>query len=86
VQVINATIQGGTLNTLGGGTVASAGTTATLDGTTHGALTISAGKRKCRGPNQLRKTARGAVFQFTLASEFFPSTLSLLGSWCLGIS
>jgi hypothetical protein len=43
VQVLDATIQGGTLNALGGGTMASAGTTATLDGSTNGALTISAG-------------------------------------------
>ena len=43
VEVINATIEGGTLNTLGGGTMESAGSDATLDGTTHGALTISAG-------------------------------------------
>ena len=44
VQLKSATIQGGTLNALGGGTMETTpGTTATLDGTTHGALTISAG-------------------------------------------
>jgi hypothetical protein len=44
VKVINATIQGGTLNALGGGTMETvAGDTGTLDGKTHGALTISAG-------------------------------------------
>ena len=45
VQVINSTIiQGGTLNVLGGGTMETAqGSASTLDGTTNGALTISAG-------------------------------------------
>jgi hypothetical protein len=44
VRVINATIQGGTLNTLGGATMETVGgDTGTLDGKTHGALTISAG-------------------------------------------
>ena len=43
VEVINATIQGGTLNTLAGGTMESAGSDATLDGKTQGALTISTG-------------------------------------------
>ena len=43
VRVINATIEGGTLNVLGGGTMDTAPGTSTLDGKTHGALTISAG-------------------------------------------
>jgi hypothetical protein len=44
VQVNGSTIQGGTLNTLGGGTLETApGFNSTLDGSTHGALTISAG-------------------------------------------
>jgi hypothetical protein len=44
VQLVSATIQGGTLNELGGGTFETAsGQNATLDGSTHGALTISAG-------------------------------------------
>jgi len=42
VDVVNATVQGGTLNVLGGGTMETSGTSV-LDGTTHGALTISAG-------------------------------------------
>ena len=42
VKLISATIQGGTLNVLGGGTMETV-SSATLDGKTHGALTISAG-------------------------------------------
>jgi hypothetical protein len=44
VVVNSSTIQGGTLNELGGGTMETASSeNATLDGSTHGALTISAG-------------------------------------------
>jgi hypothetical protein len=44
VKLINATIEGGSLNVLGGGTMETvAGDTGTLDGKSHGALTISAG-------------------------------------------
>jgi hypothetical protein len=43
VQVVNATVQGGTLNNTAGGLLETAGSGATLDGTTQGALTISTG-------------------------------------------
>ena len=42
VQLINATIQGGTLNNASGGTLDSV-SSAELDGSTQGALTISTG-------------------------------------------
>jgi hypothetical protein len=42
VEVVNADIQGGTLNTLNGGTLETVGSS-TLDGITHGALTLSKG-------------------------------------------
>ena len=42
VELIGATIQGGTLNTLSGGTLGSFGTVV-LDGTTNGTLTLSGG-------------------------------------------
>jgi hypothetical protein len=46
----NSTIQGGTLNTLGGGTMGTnPGFNSTLDGSTHGALTISAGSTYTNG-------------------------------------
>ena len=42
--LVNATLQGGTLNTLAGGTIDTVGgTTGTLDGSTNGALAISSG-------------------------------------------
>jgi hypothetical protein len=44
VQLVNAAVQGGTLNTLNGGTMATAGSVGTLDGSTaSGAVTISTG-------------------------------------------
>jgi hypothetical protein len=43
VEVYNATVEGGTLTNSAGGTLETAGGSATLDGTTQGALTISAG-------------------------------------------
>ncbi len=42
VELVNATVQGGTLNNTGGGTFATV-STAALDGSTQGALTISTG-------------------------------------------
>jgi hypothetical protein len=46
----NSTIQGGTLNTMNGGTMGTnPGGVSTLDGSTHGALTISAGSTYSNG-------------------------------------
>ena len=42
VQVVNATVQGGTLNTLSGGSIQDLGNSI-LDGATHGAVTLSKG-------------------------------------------
>jgi len=49
VAVVNATVQGGTLNANNGGILETAGT-ATLDGMTQGALTLSAGSTYTSNP------------------------------------
>ena len=49
VAVVNATVQGGTLNANNGGILETAGT-ATLDGMTQGALTLSAGSTYISNP------------------------------------
>ena len=49
VEIVNADIQGGTLNTLNGGTLETAGSS-TLDGKTNGALTLSKGSAYTGGP------------------------------------
>ena len=87
VEMSNADIQGGTLNTLNGGTIETVpGEPTTLDGSTKGALTLSASSTYT-GPTNTQTNILGAInnngnFQFNSSNDA-NSILNLTGDTTL---
>ena len=62
VELDSATIQGGTLNELSGGSLEQdSNASATLDGSTHGALTISAGSTYAKSDSNTTTDILGTI-------------------------